>query len=421
MAFFENTLRNIEKAAKIMKLNSDVEKVLRNPKRILEVSIPVKRAQGKVEVVRGFRVQHNDAAGPYKGGLRFHQDVNMDEVKALATLMTLKCAVVHLPLGGAKGGIVLDPAKYTEKELEQITRSYVRLIEPFIGPDTDVPAPDVNTDARVMLWIADEYSKLKKKKVLGVVTGKPVSHGGSVGRDDATSKGGMFILDEVMKDFGKKKKDTKVVIQGFGNAGANMANILYARGYNIVAVSDSKGGMYCKDGLDPLATMQCKVKKGSVVECGGEGFQPKIGMSCMRITNEKLLELPCDVLILAALENQITQKNAAKVKAKIVFELANGPTTIEADVALAKHGVVVIPDILANAGGVTVSYFEMLQNKTNRYWDSEEVEKKLKRIMVAGWKNVAKNKKKYRCTYRQAAFITALERLAKILTLRGGR
>jgi glutamate dehydrogenase/leucine dehydrogenase len=419
MSFFENTLRNIADAAKIMKLDEKVQTVLQHPKRILEVSIPVERDNGQVEVVSGFRVQHNDAAGPYKGGIRFHEDVNMDEVKALATLMTLKCAVVNLPLGGAKGGIAIDPVAYSKKELEQITRRYVRLIEPFIGPETDVPAPDVNTDAQVMAWIADEYSKLKEKNVWGVVTGKPVSFGGSVGRDDATSQGGMFILDEVMRSMGKEAKDTRVVIQGFGNAGANMANILYLNGYNIIAVSDSKGGLYCEHGLDPVATMKCKIKNGSVGDCGGEEFQPKLGDTCKKVSNEELLQIDCDVLVLAALENQITEKNANDVKAKIVFELANGPTTIEADDILAKRNIVVIPDILANAGGVTVSYFEMVQNKQNYYWDSNEVEEKLKKVMVSAWENVAQNREKYSCTYRQAAFITALYRLENILTLRG--
>jgi glutamate dehydrogenase/leucine dehydrogenase len=419
MSFFENTLKNIAEAAKIMKLDAKIETVLQHPKRILEVSIPVERDNGQVEMVSGFRVQHNDAAGPYKGGIRFHEDVNMDEVKALATLMTMKCAVVNLPLGGAKGGIALNPIEYSKRELEQITRRYVRLIEPIIGPETDVPAPDVNTDAQVMAWIADEYSKLKEKNMWGVVTGKPVSFGGSIGRDDATSQGGMFILDALMKSLGKDVQDTRVVIQGFGNAGANMANILYTNGYNIVAVSDSKGGLYCEHGLDPVVTMKCKINSGSVADCGGEEFQPKMGDTCKRVTNEELLELPCDVLVLAALENQITEKNAGAVKATIVFELANGPTTIEADEILAQRNIVVIPDILANAGGVTVSYFEMVQNKQNYYWDSKEVAEKLQKVMVTAWENVAQNREKYACTYRQAAFITALYRLSDILTLRG--
>ena len=411
MSFFENTLRNVDDAAKIMKLPKEVSLLLGTPKRVLEVHIPLKRDSGKLEMYTGFRVQHNDSSGPYKGGVRFHPDVNMDEVEALAMLMTLKCAVVGIPLGGAKGGIVVDPSKLSIKELERLTRGYVDLIEPFIGPDTDVPAPDVNTDAQVMAWIADEYSRLKKKNILGVVTGKPVASGGSEGRFDATSRGGAFILAELLRVMKLSPDKATVAIQGFGNAGANMANILSKEGYNVVAVSDSKGALYCPGGLDPLATMECKVKRGSVTECGGVEYQPKQGDACRRITNGQLLELKCDVLVLAALENQITKKNAKMVKAKIILELANGPTTPDADEILKKRGIVVVPDILANAGGVTVSYFEMVQNKQNSYWSREEVEEKLKKIMVDAWKRVAKVKAKYHCTYRQAAFISGLERL----------
>lgn len=418
MSFFKNTLRNIDDAAKIMKLPKEVSLVLGVPKRVLEVHIPLKRDSGELEMYTGFRVQHNDSSGPYKGGVRFHPDVNMDEVQALAMLMTLKCAVVGIPLGGAKGAIAVDPSKLSTKELERLTRGYVDLIEPFIGPDTDVLAPDVNTDAQVMAWIADEYSRLKKKNLHGVVTGKPTASGGSEGRFDATSRGGAFILTELLRVMKLSPGKVTVAIQGFGNAGANMANILSNDGYNVVAVSDSKGALYCPAGLNPLTTMECKVKKGSVTECGGEEYQPKQGASCERITNSQLLELKCDVLVLAALENQITKENAKNVKAKIILELANGPTTPDADEILKKMGVVVIPDILANAGGVTVSYFEMVQNQQNVYWIRANVEEKLKKIMVDAWKRVIKVKMEYGCTYRQAAFISGLEKLKKILTLR---
>lgn len=420
MSFFENTLKLIREAAQIMKLDSDVEKILSKPKRILEVNIPVRLDNGELEMFTGFRVQHNDAAGPYKGGIRFHQDVNMDEVKALATLMTMKCAVVNLPLGGAKGGIALDPEKYSKKELERLSRKYVQMIEPIIGPDVDVPAPDVNTDAQVMAWIADEYSKLKEGNTLGIVTGKPLSFGGSEGRFDATSQGGAYILEEVLRSRGGRPADTRVVIQGFGNAGANMAEILTRDGYKVVAVSDSKGALYCEGGLDALATMQCKIKKGSVAECGGAEYQPHQGESCRKVTNKELLELPCDVLVLAALENQITEENASRIQAKVIIELANGPTTVEADALLEKRGIVVIPDILANAGGVTVSYFEMVQNKQNYYWDLEEVQTKLKKVMVTAWKNVDAVRTKYNCSYRHAALIAAMKRLEEILKVRGG-
>lgn len=419
MTFYENTLREIQHAAKIMKLNRDVEKVLSEPQRVVEVHLPVRLDSGDMEVFTGYRVQHNDAPGPYKGGVRYHPDVQMDEVKALATLMTMKCAVAELPLGGAKGGITLDPSKYSKNELERITRAYVRMIEPLIGPDKDVPAPDVNTDEQVMAWIADEYSKLHEENVKGVVTGKPIPYGGSEGRFDATSKGGVFILQELFSGSSKKPSDIKVVIQGYGNAGGNMANLLAAEGYKVVAVSDSHGGIHCPYGLDALATMECKIKEGSVEKCGGSKYQPQKGDTCERVTNEELLELDCDVLVLAALENQITEKNALKIKAKVVFELANGPVSAEADDILEKNGITVIPDILANAGGVTVSYFEMVQNKQNYYWEPEEIEEKLKKQMVKAWKKVSKAKEQYGTSYRLAAFIVALTRLQEILVLRG--
>lgn len=419
MNFYQNTLRQIQHAAKVMKLDRDIEKVLSGPQRILEVHFPVKLDNGDLEVFTGYRVQHNDAPGPYKGGIRFHPDVQMDEVKALATLMTMKCAVVELPLGGAKGGITFDPSKYSKDELERITRAYVRMIEPLIGPERDVPAPDVNTDSQIMAWIADEYSKLHEQNVKGVVTGKPIPYGGSEGRFDATSKGGLFILHELIKDNKKKPEEITVAIQGYGNAGGNMANLLAAEGFKVVAVSDSHGGLHCPYGLDALATMECKIKEGSVEKCGGSRYQPQQGDTCEMISNEQLLELECDVLVLAALENQITKENADKVKAKIILELANGPVSAEADEILAKNDIVVIPDILANAGGVTVSYFEMVQNQQNYYWEPEEIETKLKKQMIKAWKNVDKTKEQYGTSYRLAAFIVALTRLREILTLRG--
>jgi glutamate dehydrogenase/leucine dehydrogenase len=333
--------------------------------------------------------------------------------------MTLKCAVVNIPLGGAKGGIAVDPKKYSKAELERLTRKYVQLIEPIIGPDKDVPAPDVNTDGQVMGWIADEYSMLQGKNVFGVVTGKPVSFGGSLGRFDATSQGGVYVLKQLAKKMGFKPAETKIVIQGFGNAGGNVATILGEEWYSVVAVSDSKGGINCSKGLDPVAAMECKIKKGSIMECGEVAFKPKEGGVCKKVTNEELLELPCDILVLAALENQITKDNADKIQAKIILELANGPITPDADRILDKRGIVVIPDILANAGGVTVSYFEMVQNMQNYYWEQEEVEKKLEKVMIAAWERVAANKEKYKCSYRLAALISGLQKVQDIMLLRG--
>jgi len=331
----------------------------------------------------------------------------------------MKCSVVELPLGGAKGGIAMDPHSYSKDELERITRAFVQKIEPFIGPDVDVPAPDVNTDEKVMAWIADEYSKLQEKSVTGVVTGKPILYGGSEGRFDATSKGGLFILHELLGDREKKPQDITVAIQGYGNAGGNMANLLGAEGFKVVAVTDSHGGIHCPHGLDALATMECNIKEGSVEECGGSEYQPSEGESCHKITNEELLELECDVLVLAALENQITGDNADKIHATIILELANGPVSPDADEILEKNGITLIPDILANAGGVTVSYFEMVQNKQNYYWEAQDVEEKLKKNMVKAWQHVEEAKVKYGVSYRLAAFIVALQRLNEILALRG--
>lgn len=419
MSFFENTIRQLNEAAEVMKLDKNVLTVLSEPKRIVEVSIPLKTDKGEFELLRGFRVQHSDAAGPYKGGIRYHQDVNMDEVKALATLMTIKCAVADLPLGGAKGGVAFDPHNYSKAEIERVTRTFVDLIEPVIGPDVDVPAPDVNTNEQIMAWFADEYSKMQDHNVSGVVTGKPIAVGGSAGRFDSTSQGAAYILDEVILREKMNPESTTVAIQGFGNAGGNIASILANKGYQVVAVSDSKGGIYCSHGLNSVNTLNCKVEKGSVSACGGVKYQPQEGRSCKKISNEDVLELDCDVLILAALESQVDEKNASKIKAKILLEVANGPITPDAEVKLIKKGKIILPDILANTGGVIVSYFEMVQNKQNYYWDSTEVEMKLKKKIIESWKRVQAARLQYKCTEREAAFIVALTKLKDIFVLRG--
>lgn len=421
MSLFENTLKQIQEAAKIMKLDPDVETILSHPMRVIEVSIPIKMDDCKIKTFKGFRIQHNNAAGPFKGGIRFHPDVDMSEVKALSTWMTMKCSVVGIPLGGGKGGIIVDPKKLSERELEALSRKYVHVLAPFLGPEIDVPAPDVNTNPKIMAWIADEYSQLQRKNVPGVVTGKPLEVGGSQGRKEATSQGGVFVLEEFMKTTDMKPEETKVVIQGFGNAGSNAAKILAAQGYQIVGVSDSKGGIVCEKTIQPESVIACKVEKGSVKECGliASELQGMEGAACKRVDNKELLETECDILFLSALENQITKENASKIKAKYILELANGPVTPEADEILNKMGVTIIPDILANAGGVTVSYFELVQNKMNYYWSAEEVQEKLKKIMVEAWENVSANAKKYKCTLRQAAFITAMARLEKIIKMRG--
>ncbi len=409
MSLFKNTLAQIERAADIISLNQDVFKILSVPQRTVEVSVPVKMDDGSLRVFEGFRVQHNNAFGPYKGGFRYHPQVDMEEVKALSAWMTIKCAVVGIPLGGAKGGVMVNPKELSQDEIERLTRSYVRLLEPVLGPDKDVPAPDVNTNAQVMDWFADEYSKIKGSDMKGVVTGKSLENGGSKGRSSATARGGVYVLGEFLREKGATPSETKVVVQGFGNAGSVATKLLAAEGYEVVAVSDSRGGISCTCGVDPEEIGACKIEKGSVTNCGNPD-------ECKRVSNEELLELECDVLVLAAMENQLTKDNAESVKAKYILELANGPVTPEADEVLSKNGVIVLPDILANAGGVTVSYFEMLQNEKNEYLEEDEINLQLKEIMVRAWKEVSTNKEKYGCTYREAAFATALAKLeAKIM------
>lgn len=408
MSLFKNTLAQFKKATTLMKLNPKIAKLLLKPNKIIKVDVPVKMDNGKNKIFKGFRVQYNNVLGPYKGGIRFHQQVDMEEVKALSAWMTIKCAVVGLPLGGGKGGVVVNPKELSIGELERLTRAYARAIAPYIGPETDVPAPDVNTTSQIMAWFADEYSKYVGKYTPGVVTGKPLDKGGSKGRDTATAQGGVYVLNEYVKGKKLDPKKLKIIIQGFGNAGGMMARLLRKSGMEFVGASDSQGGIVCTHCIDPDALLACKVEKSTVKECGSCG-----GESCRKVTNEQILESNCDILILAAMENQVTKKNASKIKAKIILELANGPVTPEADAILAKRGVVVIPDILANAGGVTVSYFEMVQNKTGKYWSEETVQKKLKPIMTKAWKEVSETAQKYKCTFREAAFISAIQRIVK--------
>lgn len=400
-----------------MGLSANAREVLSRHERILEVSVPVKMDDGTVRVFQGYRCQHNSLRGPYKGGIRFHPDVDLGEVKALSAWMTMKCAVVGIPLGGGKGGIIVDSKKLSPRELEAMTREYARAITPFIGPKMDIPAPDVYTNAQIMGWIADEYSKIKGENVLGVVTGKALAMGGSEGRDTATSMGGMHVLMEYLKERGVAPAGLRVAVQGFGNAGSFMAKFAQEAGMSVIAVSDSKNGVFCAGGLDIPTVMAGKAEKGEVALCTNAGIG---GAACSVVSNVELLALDCDILVLSALENQVTQENAANVKARMILELANGPVTPEADEILKGMGVPVIPDILANAGGVTVSYFELVQNEANYYWSAEEVQAKLKPIMVKAWMDISANQKKYNCTYREAAFISALRRLADALKWRRG-
>lgn len=407
--FYESTLDQIKEASKIMNLDQRALDILSHTKRVLEVHFPIRMDNGEIRIFTGYRVQHNDVAGPFKGGIRFSPDVNLDEVKALATLMTFKCSCVGIPLGGGKGGVTVNPKTLSLTELENLSRKYIEAISPLIGPEKDVPAPDVYTTPQIMAWMADEYSRLQGQNMIGVVTGKPLEIGGSEGRGDATAQGGIYVIEEYLKNRGKSFDGMTVVVQGFGNAGAHVSNILSSYGSKIIGISDSSTGIYDPNGLDIKAFLQCKQETGALNQCSTKGL----------MSNEDLLTQECEILVLSALENQVHKNNASKVKAKVVLELANGPVTSEADKILDENGIDVIPDILANAGGVTVSYFELVQNQMNFYWTSEEVQMRLKQIMKSAFEMVNNNAQQYKCNLRMGAFITAFKRLEAKIKLRG--
>lgn len=409
MSLFENTLAQINEASSIMKLDPNVKEILSHPKKMLQVSVPVKMDNGKVKVFKGYRVQHSDVMGPCKGGVRFHWQVDLNEVKALATWMSMKCSVVNIPYGGGKGGVECNPKEMSQGELERLSRGYIGAISQIIGPELDIPAPDVYTNAQIMSWFADEFSKLQGKPCLGVVTGKPLEFGGSKGRNTATAQGGVYVLLKYLHDQQIDPKGLKVVVQGFGNAGMFGAKILHEAGLKIIGVSDSKGGIQMADGMDPFKVDEFKQANGSVLDFPGS----------TKVTNEELLEIECDVLVLAALENQVHKDNAGKIKTKVILELANGPITPEGDAILIKKGTEVLPDILANAGGVTVSYFEWVQNLANLYWTEDEVQKRLQPIMEEAFEEVSCTQRKFKCSMRQAAFITAISRIEKTMRFRG--
>jgi glutamate dehydrogenase len=363
---------------------------------------------GDTRVFTGYRVQYNDALGPTKGGIRYHPDLTLDEVIALSAWMTWKTAVTGLPLGGGKGGIRCNPKEMSPGELERLTRGYARAFARYIGPYSDIPAPDVYTDSQTMAWIMDEYSGMVGYNAFGVVTGKPIRVGGSLGRNEATSRGVMYTVIEGAKHLGIDLKDSAVAVQGFGNVGFHAARLLHELGCKIIAVSDSKGGICNPKGLDPLKVMEHKNTTGSVVGYKG----------CKELTNEELLEVECEILVPSALENQITRANAGKIKAKIVAEGANGPTTPEADEILFRNGVFVIPDILANSGGVIVSYFEQVQNQMNYYWPEDEVRSKLERIIVNAFKEVLAVAQQYNVNMRVAAYMNAVKRVSEAMVFR---
>lgn len=405
---YEAVLKLLQAAGERLKLDQGIHEMLKRPMRILIVNIPVTMDDGGIRVFTGYRVQYNDALGPTKGGIRYHPDLTLDEVIALAAWMTWKTAVTGLPLGGGKGGIRCNPKEMSPGELERLTRGYTRALARFIGPYSDVPAPDVYTDAQTMAWIMDEYSQMVGYNAFGVVTGKPVRIGGSLGRNEATSRGVMYTVIEAAKHVGIKLKGATVAVQGFGNVGYHAARLLHDLGCKIIAVSDSKGGICNTEGIDPARVLEHKNKTGSVI-----GYE-----NCKNITNEELVELECDILVPAALENQITKANANKIKAKIVAEGANGPTTPEADEILFRNGVFAVPDILANSGGVIVSYFEQVQNQMNYYWSEEEVRGKLQSTIVNAFKEVLAVAQEYKVNMRIAAYMNAVKRVSGAMLLR---
>lgn len=412
MSLFENTVKQINKASTVMQLDADTKQRLESPERILEVNISFKKDSGEQMMVKGFRVQHSTARGPAKGGIRFHPQVDMGEVQALAGWMSIKCAVLNLPLGGGKGGIIVNPHELSMTELERMTRAFTRAISPIIGPDIDVPAPDVYTNAQIMDWIEDEYSSITGDKSGAVITGKSLQNGGSELRDTATAQGGVYVLEDFV--FSKKidRETTRVVIQGFGNAGLNMAKILYDLGYKIVAVSDSKGGSYCESGIDIDDMID---HKNSGNRISDYPKQCKDGECMHFISNAELLELDTDILVLSALENQITIDNAKKIQAKYLVELANGPITPEADDILHDDGKIIFPDILANAGGVTVSSYEWEQNRKQEKWTRDEVQAKLKKQIIRSFRDVLKESHEYKTDLRTAAYILAIKRIQRAL------
>ncbi|MGQ9514779.1 MAG: Glu/Leu/Phe/Val family dehydrogenase [Thermoproteota archaeon] len=405
---YDSILKQLEITADMLKLDPDILEILKQPKRALTVSIPIRMDDGTVKVFTGFRVQHNDARGPYKGGLRYHPNVTLDEVKALAMLMSWKCGVVDIPYGGAKGAVVCNPKKMSIGELERLTRRYTSMISDIIGPYRDVPAPDIYTSPQTMAWIMDTYSQMKGYLVPEVVTGKPISVGGSEGRAEATSRGVVFCALQALEKVGIKPKGATVAIQGFGNVGSNAAILFAERGLKVIALSDSKGGIF-KKGIDVLNVLKHKSETGCVL--GAKG--------CEDITNEELFELECDILVPAAIENQITRNNAKKVRAKIIVEAANGPTTPEASEILERNRILVVPDILANAGGVTVSYLEWVQNLHREHWSAEEVNAKLEAKMVKSFNDVYDLALKNSTNMRNASWMLGVGRVADALKTLG--
>lgn len=431
----ESAQELIKKTASRLKLSEEAIKRIVEPERVFEFSMPVKNDKGEIRVYKGYRIQHNSALGPYKGGIRFHPETSREEVQALATLMSIKCAVAGLPYGGGKGGITVDPKKLSATELERLSRAFAAKIAPVIGPDVDVPAPDVNTNPKIMGWMLDEYEKIVQHKSPATFTGKPVEKGGSLGRTEATGRGGVIVMKALLNVMDKKSKGIaaridkrqttdesssenanfqrmSIAVQGYGNVGYYFAKIATEEGFKVIGVSDSKGSVYVPEGLDPDATMKCKEEKGSVAGCYCKGSvcDVKYGKP---LNNEELLELPVDILVPSALENVINKNNMKNIKAKIIIEMANGPITEEAYEYLSQKGVIIVPDVLANGGGVSVSYLEWVQGKQGYWWTESEVNAKLEAIMEKAFHEIWQRSEEEQIPLKQAAFEVAIQRIVK--------
>jgi len=432
---FSDAISRLDGVVGQVEIDAEVIEKLRHPKAVLQVSVPVRMDDGTQRIFRGYRVRYDDTRGPAKGGIRYHPGVTLGEVQALAFWMTFKCAVVGIPFGGGKGGITVDPKSLSRMELERLSRGFIEQIADFIGPETDIPAPDVYTNAMIMGWMMDEYSKIHRRRTPAVVTGKPVSLGGSAGREDATGRGAYYCIKEIQRLRDWQPADIHVAVQGFGNAGQHVARLLHGDGFRIVAISDSHGGIYRKEGLDIPRAIALKRQRKSVsdvyetrsvcecpvcgcVDCRCNSGDPATGAT---ITNEQLLELDVDLLVPAALENQITAENAARIAAPVVVEVANGPTTREAEQILAERDALVVPDILANAGGVTVSYFEWVQNRAGYYWPEDEVHKRLETIMASEFNAVRAIAEDRQIDMRMAAYSHALTRIGDAVSAQGTR
>ena len=410
LSLFEMAQSQLDGAASILNMEPGIHAILREPMKELRVSIPVRMDDDQIKVFKGFRVQYSNARGPFKGGIRFHNEETIDDVRALAAWMTWKCALVDIPLGGGKGGVICNPKEMSNRELERLSRGYIDSIWEIIGPEKDIPAPDVYTDSQIMAWMMDQYSKLRGYYIPGVITGKPLSLGGSLGRGDATARGGVYAIIEAAKHLDIDLSTAKAAIQGYGNAGSYAAVILHDMlGCKVIAISDSKGGIYNKQGLDPHLVLQYKTETGSVI-----GFP-----QAENINQAELLELEVDVLCPAGLQTAITGENVSRVKAKVIAELANGPTTPEADEVLYNNGIMVLPDILCNAGGVVVSYFEWIQGSNRLYWDEEEVHSRLSKIVTKSFHTVLAESLVRKISMRSAAYIIAVTRVAEAMKLRG--